>query len=63
MLDFLAGPLAESPHRVGKRLANEFEGTWSARVGPYRIVYRIDDAILVVDVVRLGHRSDVYRSP
>jgi len=31
------------------------------RVGDYRIIYRIEDARLVVLVVRIGHRRDVYR--
>jgi len=30
------------------------------RVGDYRIVYRIEDQVLLVLVVRVGHRSDVY---
>jgi mRNA interferase RelE/StbE len=31
------------------------------RVGDYRIVYRIEDQVLLVLVVRVAHRSDVYR--
>lgn len=31
------------------------------RVGDYRIIYRIDDDVLLIVVVTLGHRSDVYR--
>jgi mRNA interferase RelE/StbE len=34
VIAFIAGPLAENPQRVGKPLRNEFEGTYSARVGP-----------------------------
>jgi mRNA interferase RelE/StbE len=30
------------------------------RVGSYRIIYTINDDVLLVVVVRLGHRSDVY---
>ena len=30
------------------------------RIGPYRVVYTIDDGVLVVVVVTLGHRRDVY---
>lgn len=33
---------------------------WRLRVGDYRVVYRIDDAELMVTVVDVGHRSDVY---
>jgi mRNA interferase RelE/StbE len=58
---FIAGPLAENPQRVGKPLRHEFEGTYSARVGPYRILYEIDDVVRVVAVIRVAHRADVYR--
>ena len=33
------------------------------RQGPYRIVYSIEDDRLIVYVVKIGHRSDVYREP
>lgn len=61
VIAFIAGPLAENPHRVGKPLRHEFEGTYSARVGPYRILYEIDDVVRVVAVIRLAHRADAYR--
>lgn len=35
---------------------------YRARQGVYRIVYEIHDACIVVEVIRVGHRSDVYRS-
>ena len=34
---------------------------YRVRQGQYRIVYRIEDDALVVEVVRVGHRRDVYR--
>ena len=37
------------------------EKLWRFRVGRYRIVYAIDDGVLVVVVVRVGDRRDVYR--
>ncbi len=57
---FMAGPLAENPYRVGKPLRNELVGLFGARVGPYRILYEIDDVVRVVAVIRIGHRADVY---
>jgi mRNA interferase RelE/StbE len=35
--------------------------TYRVRVGDYRIVYEVFDSRLVVQVVRVGHRRDVYR--
>ena len=57
---FMAGPLAANPHQVGKLLRHEFEGLYSARVGPYRILYEIEDVVRIVAVIRIAHRSDVY---
>jgi mRNA interferase RelE/StbE len=37
------------------------QGEWRVRVGDYRIVYEIRDAELVVLVLRLGHRREIYR--
>jgi mRNA interferase RelE/StbE len=60
VIAFIAGPLAENPHGVGKPLRHEFAGTYSARVGPYRILYEIDDVVRIVAVIRIAHRADVY---
>lgn len=34
---------------------------WRIRVGAYRVIYEIHDARLVVTVIAMGHRSDIYR--
>lgn len=61
VVEFLVGPLVEQPRRVGHPLRRELEGLWSARRGPYRVVYEIDDDARRVVVVRIDHRADVYR--
>lgn len=58
--EFIAGPLAENPKRVGKPLRAPLAPLWSARRGDYRILYRIEDQRLVVQVVTIEHRRDVY---
>jgi mRNA interferase RelE/StbE len=58
--DFLYGPLAEDPYRVGKPLRLELGGYWSARRGQYRIIYSIHDDQVLVRFVRISHRPDVY---
>lgn len=55
------GAIAGDPRRLGKPLRFELEGHWSARRGPYRIVYRIDDEARRVVVIAVAHRADVYR--
>ncbi len=53
--------LAAEPRPSGVRKLVGAEDLWRIRVGDYRIVYAIGDDRLVVLVVRIGHRSDVYR--
>ena len=60
VVDFLFGPLAEDPHRVGKPLRLQLEGYWSARRGQYRVIYSIHDDEVLVRVVRISHRADAY---
>jgi mRNA-degrading endonuclease RelE of RelBE toxin-antitoxin system len=60
VVDFLYGPLAEDPYRVGKPLRLRLEGYWSARRGQYRVIYSIHDDEVLVRVVRISHRADVY---
>ena len=61
-LEFIFGPLAEDPHRVGVPLRKPFEGQWRARRGEYRVRYRIDDQEETVYVLDVDHRRDAYRS-
>jgi mRNA interferase RelE/StbE len=61
IVEFLVGDLTESPHRVGHPLRNELVGLWSARRGPYRVVFEIDEDAATVTVLRVDHRADVYR--
>lgn len=55
------GALATNPHRVGKVLRLELEGMHSARRGDYRLIYQIDEARKLVEIVAIEHRADVYR--
>jgi len=61
IVEFMGGRLVVNPARVGGLLRLELAGYRSARRGPYRVVYRIDEAQHAVIVVRIDHRADVYR--
>lgn len=53
--------LAETPRPpAAKQLVNS-GGAWRVRIGDYRIIYDIDDGRIVVLVLRVGHRREVYR--
>jgi mRNA interferase RelE/StbE len=49
------------PRRFGKGLKADLAGLWRYRVGDYRILCQIQDGELLVLVVAVGHRRDVYQ--
>lgn len=51
----------DNPRQAGKALTGRYTGLWRYRIGGYRLVCRIEDARLVVLVVKLGHRGNVYQ--
>ena len=50
----------ENPRRFGKPLSGKLHGLWRWRAGDFRILGRIEVDVLVVFVIRVGHRKDVY---
>ncbi|MGQ0775663.1 MAG: type II toxin-antitoxin system RelE family toxin [Pseudonocardiales bacterium] len=60
-VEFLYGPLAQNPHRVGAALRKPFEGHLRARRGEYRVRYTVDDGTQTVHVLDISHRRDAYR--
>jgi mRNA interferase RelE/StbE len=64
ILDFLEDRVGrlEDPRAIGEPLKGPVFGElWKYRFGDYRILCKIEDMRLVVLVVRIGHRKDVYR--
>ena len=64
ILTFLQTRLAsfENPRSIGEALRGErFGEFWKCRVGDYRIVAKIEDKLLKILVVTIGHRREVYR--
>lgn len=60
--EFIFGILAENPQRVGKQLQGPLLGLFAANRGEFHIVYRIGQAAILVHVITIRHRRDVYRS-
>jgi mRNA interferase RelE/StbE len=42
------------------KLKGSDENIWRVRAGDYRILYAIEDVLRIVDIRKIGHRSDVY---
>jgi mRNA interferase RelE/StbE len=64
VVSFLADRIAEddNPRRTGAALqGSELGNFWRYRVGDYRIICDIQDHKLVVLVVEIGHRREIYR--
>ncbi len=50
----------DDPRQLGKPLKGQHSELWRYRVGDYRVVCDLRDEVLVVLVVRIGHRKEVY---
>ena len=50
-----------NPRQLGKALQGKLKGLWRYRVGDVRIIARLKDDIMVVLVVDVGNRREVYR--
>jgi len=61
VIDFLTATLIREPRRIGKPLRGQLAGIYSARRGTYRLLYRVHEQRHEVVVLRIEHRSDVYR--
>lgn len=51
----------DNPRTKGRAMAGNFAGYWRYRIGDYRVIARIEDGRMVIVVVTLGHRREVYR--
>ncbi len=53
--------LAENPRPQGVKKLVGFERTYRIRVGDYRILYDIFEKKLIIEIIRIRHRKDVYK--
>lgn len=60
ILDSVRG-LAEDPYPHGARKLAGSDHSYRIRIGDYRVVYTVEDDFLLVQIIRVGHRRDVYR--
>lgn len=53
--------LADQPYPPGCRKLTGYRDTYRIRVGVYRVLYSVDRGHIVVVILKIGHRKDVYR--
>jgi len=51
----------DDPRQLGKSLQGQYAGYWRYRVGDYRLICHFENEELIILVVEIGHRKDVYR--
>lgn len=52
--------LAEVPRPAGCKKLKGYKNAYRIRVGDYRIIYEVEDKILRVIIIAIGHRKDIY---
>lgn len=50
-----------NPRAHGKGLTANRSGEWRYRIGDYRIIAHIDDEVMIIFVLEIGHRRDIYQ--
>jgi mRNA interferase RelE/StbE len=45
----------------GKKMQGDLKGLYSYRIWPYRIIYKVYKKILLIVIIRIGHRQGVYK--
>jgi len=53
--------LRDDPFPAGCKKMEGLDDTWRIRVGDYRVVYQVHRGMLLILVLTVGHRKDVYR--
>ncbi len=53
--------LGENPHPPGVRKLSGYDDVFRIRVGNYRILFSVSEAEVIIIVLKIGHRRDVYR--
>jgi len=51
----------DDPRRIGERLQGTLSEFWKYRVGDYRLICSLENDRLVVLVLRIGHRREIYK--
>jgi mRNA interferase RelE/StbE len=53
--------LAKNPRPAGAKALQGMKGLLRVRIGDYRVIYKVEHDRLLILIVKIGHRSDIYR--
>ena len=51
----------DDPRQRGHALVGDYAGHWRYRIGNYRVIAKIEDGTMVIILITIGHRREVYR--
>lgn len=51
---------SKNPRTLGKCLSGKLKTYWRYRIGDYRLICEIKDSTLIILIIKIGHRKDVY---
>jgi mRNA interferase RelE/StbE len=54
--------IQDDPYAAGKPLDRELAGKFTYKVGPFRIIYKVNKKDNIIQIIAVGHRSNVYKS-
>lgn len=57
---YLYNKVVKNPRKLGKALSANYAGYWHYRIGDYRVICEIKDKELIIFVLEIGHRSEIY---
>lgn len=53
--------LAENPYPPGYKKLKDTDNEYRIRIGDYRVIYSIYNEKLIIEIIKIGHRKDVYK--
>ena len=52
--------LANNPHPIGSKKLRGSKYSYRLKMGNYRVVYKVSSSVLTIEIIRVGHRREVY---
>lgn len=60
ILNYLQQRVRDNPRHFGRELGGNKAGLWRYRIGDYRLICQVRDDHLVILIIAVGHRKEIY---